>query len=116
MIDQLIPIIASGLFAGGLVAIVQSIANRRKTHAEAGKTSAEGEKAEAEATDIITHTVTDFMAKAMEHSEQREKQLLTEIKKLEIKVDNLQVTVNALSDQLRSNGIEPVYPPMPNFG
>lgn len=103
------------VLSGSIAGAVAAIATRNKTKAEAHKADAEGDKTGIEATEIITHTVTDFMTKAMQHAEQREQSLLNEIRKLQEQVEHLQSTVNSLSDQMRTHGIEPIYPPPPRM-
>jgi len=70
---QTIMIFLGTVLSGTMAGAVAAIATRKKTKAEAHKADAEGDKADIEATEIITHTVTDFMTKAMAHAEQREK-------------------------------------------
>lgn len=112
---QTIMIFLGTVLSGTIAGAVAAIATRKKTKAEAHKADAEGDKADIEATEIITRTVTDFMTKAMALDEQREKTLIEEIRKLQEQVEHLQITVNSLTEQMRFHGIEPVYPPPPRI-
>lgn len=108
--------ILSALGGGALVALIAWARFRGKDSAETEKIRAEAEQVEAETVEKLTSIATNLLSKVMEHSEVRERVLERKIETLELKVDHLTKTVDALATQLRENGVTPVFPPMPHFG
>lgn len=96
-----------GAVGGGTIsAIIMAVANRGKTGAETTKTLVDT------ATNLLGNAVeaTERAEQRMADAEKLNNQLLTEVRQLELKVDNLQVTVASLSQQLTDHGIQPVWP------
>lgn len=88
---------------GAIAAAVTAWANR-------GKASAEEEKTDAEAAQIISKTATDLLDRAMQQSNVTEARLMVEIKALEKKVDTMSAVISSLVEQLQEHGIEPALP------
>lgn len=103
MSGELIGAAIGALGTGAATAIVYSLANRKKT-------GAESEKLQAEATDIITSTAVELLQKAVEDADRsaaREQKLMSEVIRLERKVDQLSRAVSLLVQQLQQADVQP---------
>lgn len=99
-------VILSALGGGVLATAISEFMRRKKTDAEVDELS-------ARAVDIITKTAVDLVERTSTLANQREVKLEGKITELETKVDNLSIVVSALTAQLESSGITPVFPKKP---
>lgn len=124
-------VLVLALFASGsITALLNYWFNKRKTHAEV-------EKVDADAADIIQHAAGELIEKVRVQSAlsdkryQEQNQTLIEqnarmalqlddlqvqvakIPHLEASIADLRIGIQMLTDQLKDNGIHPVYPPGP---
>jgi hypothetical protein len=124
-------VLVLALFASGsITALLNYWFNKRKTHAEV-------EKVDADAADIIQHAAGELIEKVRVQSalsdkryQEQNQTLIEQNAKMALQLDDLQVQVakiphleasiadlrigiQMLTDQLKDNGIHPVYPPGP---
>lgn len=113
--------------AGVITALINFWPNLKRTNADTKKAEQEGEKVDAEAADIIQKAagelvkqIQDAAHAAAERYEAQNRVLLeqntdlaTQLEELKIEIASLREGLDLLSQQLRENGINPVYPPMP---
>lgn len=131
-------VLVLALFASGsITALLNYWFNKRKTHAEVEKVDAEVEKVDADAADIIQRAAGELIEKVRVQSalsdkryQEQNQTLIEQNAKMALQLDDLQVQVakiphleasiadlrigiQMLTDQLKDNGIHPVYPPGP---
>lgn len=96
-------VLVGAVGGGALAALVYAVANK-------GKTKAEEEKIDAEATDILAKTAVELLDKAVKQADATEQRLIKEVQSLEKKVDLLTAVVRSLLSQIREEGLEPTVP------
>ncbi len=101
----------SALSSGALATWITAHYGRQRTQAETDRTNAEADRTVAETAEKITGVATSLLEKVAESASLREAQLMAEVRKLEVKVDELTRGVHMLSEQIRAAGHDPVYPP-----
>lgn len=113
--------------AGVLTAIINFWPNFKKSKADSNKSESEGEKAEAEAADIIQKAAGELVQQiqraAAEAAEQaaaanlvllkQNEEMAEQIAEMKHDINDLRHGIELLTQQLKDNGINPVYPPMP---